>query len=325
MIALLVPGRAASYDRVPPDSLPRITLAEATPPRGVRLDPDYVRSLGSDRAAPSGAGRAADARLRDPVGHRHLPTTRSSRRPSSTSAPANPRVPMRASGWSAPLELFSGGGSSPRLPRAKAELEGARATESWNSAIRAALDIESAYYHVLGSRELREVARGRGRRAVEAAQGRARPGRQSGAAVQIRLAAARARAQPRRGSIAPPRRGTRSAPAGSGSGGSSGERGAVDAVPLDTRRRPRSSGHPAGRGDAGARAGPGVAGRPRRRAPGEARSSRRGRAPTCRRSRCRRRYSVFDDELFPNASERQLGGLQRCPFRSGTTATASSR
>src|SRR5690606_18279114 len=82
----------------------------------------------------------------------------------------------------AQYELFAGGRRIFELQRAKADLEGARASEL-EARFLAALSTERAFYDVLGGRELLATARDRTRRAEEQlATARARV--LSGAAVQ---------------------------------------------------------------------------------------------------------------------------------------------
>jgi outer membrane protein TolC len=80
------------------------------------------------------------------------------------------------------LELFTGGRRLAELSRARAELEGAQASEL-QARYAAALLIEGTYYEVLGLRQLLDVAKARYRRAEEGL-GVARARVVSGAAVQ---------------------------------------------------------------------------------------------------------------------------------------------
>lgn len=213
------------------DSLPRITLVEALA-QGVRLSPDYVRSLGSIGTAEWSRRAATLAFI--------VPSVTASTDYSlfstpqfnlGTGQPARTNASLRLAGS---LELFSGGRRLAELSRARAELEGAEASEVQARYI-AALIIEGTYYEVLGSRELLEVARSRERRAIEQlAVARARV--VSGAAVQsdslqlvlelneARVAQLRAEAAVRSTRLELGRR--------------VGRRGAVDAVPLDTAAVP---------------------------------------------------------------------------------------
>lgn len=209
------------------DSLPRITLAEALD-RGVRLSPDYVRSIGSISSAEWSRKAATLAFVIPSVtavtDYSFFSTPQFN---IGTGQPARNNASFRLFGS---LELFSGGRRLAEAARAKAELEGARATEI-QARYSAALDIEGSYYLVLGSRELLEVARGRERRALEQlAVARARV--VSGAAVQsdslqLVLELNEARVSLLRAEAAV--RSTRLV-----LGRLTGHRGAVDAVPLDT-------------------------------------------------------------------------------------------
>jgi len=209
------------------DSLPRITLAEALA-QGVRLSPDYVRSIGSISSA-EWSRKAAMLAFVIPsvtaVTDYSLFSTPQFN--VGTGQPATTNASFRLFGT---LELFTGGRRVAEVARAKAELEGAQATEV-QARYDAALNIEGSYYQVLGSRELLEVARGRERRAIEQlAVARARV--VSGAAVQsdslqVVLELNQARVSLLRAESAV--RSTRLE-----LGRLTGRRGAVDAVPLDT-------------------------------------------------------------------------------------------
>jgi outer membrane protein len=213
------------------DSLPRITLAEALA-QGVRLSPDYVRSIGSISSAEWSRKAATLAFIIPSV---TAVTDYGVFSPGqfnvATAQVASTNASLRLFGS---LEVFSGGRRIAEVARAKAELEGAHATEV-QSRYDAALNIEGTYYEVLGSRELLEVARGRERRATEQlAVARARV--VSGAAVQsdslqLVLELNEARVSLLRAEAAV--RSTRLQ-----LGRLTGRRGAVDAVPLDTTDMP---------------------------------------------------------------------------------------
>ncbi|HEX9895035.1 MAG TPA: TolC family protein [Gemmatimonadales bacterium] len=211
----------------PADSLPRVTLAEALA-QGVRLDPDYVRALGTIGPA-EWSRRAALITLVVPsvtassdfsffsIDQFNIGTGQQARRNASA------RIDAR-------LEIFTGGRKLAELSRARAELEGAQANEVLTRYL-SALFIEENYYDVLGGRELLDVAQGRLRRAEEGlAVARARV--VSGAAVQsdsLQLVLERNNAQ-----VARLRAEVALRSARLDLGRRIGRRGAVDAVALDT-------------------------------------------------------------------------------------------
>jgi outer membrane protein TolC len=209
------------------DSLPRITLAEALA-QGVRLSPEYVRSIGSISSAEWSRKAATLAFVVPSI---TAVTDYGEFSPAqfnvATATLVSSNATLRLFGT---LDLFTGGRRLAEVARAKAELEGAHATEI-QARYDAALNIEATYYEVLGSRELLEVARGRAQRAIEQlAVARARV--VSGAAVQsdslqlvlelneARVSLLRAEAAVRSSRLQ--------------LGRLTGRRGAVDAVPLDT-------------------------------------------------------------------------------------------
>lgn len=279
------------------DSLPRITLTEALA-QGVRLSPDYVRSIGSIGTAEWSRRAATFAFVIPSV----TATTDYSLFSTpqfniGTGQPTRTNASLRLFGS---LELFSGGRRLAELARARAELEGAQANEV-QARYFAALVIEGTYYEVLGSRELLEVARGRERRAIEQlAVARARV--VSGAAVQSdslqvvlelnesRVSLLRAEAAVRSARLELGRR--------------VGRRGAVDAVPLDTAAVPDL---PVTLPDAVTLAleqGPEyrVARANESQAAATLRARKGAYLPTLTASGS---YSVFDEYWFPNATRRK--------------------
>jgi outer membrane protein TolC len=174
MLGLLLALQAAV-----PDSLPRVTLAEALQ-RAARLDPNYVAALGQvDNAV--WARRSAfavfvlpsvtlttDATRTNPAGFNFVTFTRE---PNQVTSQVNARY-----------DLFTGGQKLAELSRSGAALEGAHASELV-ARFATALLTESDYYGVLADRELARVAQDRLRRARQGVSvARARV--QSGAAVQ---------------------------------------------------------------------------------------------------------------------------------------------
>jgi outer membrane protein TolC len=162
-----------------PDSIPRVTLAEALE-RASRLDPDYVAALGQVDNAEWGRRNAILAFI--------IPAITLS---TSYTEASSPQFNFGTGGFSkqfvqasatADYELFAGGRKVFELQRARADLEAARGSEL-QARFFAALATERAYYDVLGRRELLTTSRDRTRRAQEQfATARARV--LSGAAVQ---------------------------------------------------------------------------------------------------------------------------------------------
>ncbi len=161
------------------DSLPRVTLAEALQ-RAARLDPNYVRAVGSiDNSA--WARRAAITAMVLPSINLSTDYTAFSRDQFNvgTSAPARTSATMRID---ARYELFTGGRKLSEVSRTAADQESAIAGEV-QQRFQTALDTEADYYSVLSNRELLDVSRDRVRRAEEGfVTARARV--VSGAAVQ---------------------------------------------------------------------------------------------------------------------------------------------
>ncbi|MES2125083.1 MAG: TolC family protein [Gemmatimonadota bacterium] len=163
----------------PRDTLPMVTLREALQ-QAVRLDPDYVRALGTLNNAEAARRTALLVFL--------LPTVTASADYSQlstkqfnvgTGSAAN--ATGRAS-LDARYELFTGGRKLADAKRASADLESSAAGEL-GARFAAALEIERDYYGVLGARELHDVATQRLARAREAF-GTARARVVSGATVQ---------------------------------------------------------------------------------------------------------------------------------------------
>ena len=160
---LLVLAALAAPAAARADSLPRITLAEALG-RAARLDPNYVRALGSVDNA-SWARRAALAAFvlpaitiaTDYTGYSRSQFNVGTGAQASTSATA--RIDAR-------FELFTGFRKLADLGRTAADLESARAGEVQQRFVTA-LQTESDYYAVLSNHELRDVAQDRVRRAEE--------------------------------------------------------------------------------------------------------------------------------------------------------------
>jgi len=174
------------------DSIPALTLAEALD-RAVKLDPDYVRALGSVSEA-DWSRKAARVAFFAPSLTAGVDITKYDEKffnfgtlqLSATSVTGH---------FDARYELFSMRKIA-ELGRTQAELEGATATEVQRR-YAAALLTESAFYGVLADDELARVARGRAERA-EAQLRLARARVVSGAAVQsdsltVRLELVRAR------------------------------------------------------------------------------------------------------------------------------------
>ncbi len=178
MIAALLLQLAVAPVPVAADSFPIVTLAEALE-RSVRLDPDYVRALGSVSEAEWGR-KAARLAFFVPALSVSLDYTKYSKaffnigtfNQSSTSSTFSAE---------ARYEVFSARKFA-ELGRSQAELEAATATELQRR-YAAALFTESAYYAVLADEELARVARERATRAEDQLRvARARVA--SGAAVQ---------------------------------------------------------------------------------------------------------------------------------------------
>jgi outer membrane protein TolC len=163
---------------VPQDTIPTLTLAEALD-RAVKLNPDYVRALGSVSEA-DWARKAARVAFFVPTLSVSIDYSKYSQaffnigtfQQSTTSSTFS---------LDAQYEVFSIRKFT-ELGRTQAELESATATEVQRR-FAAALLTESAYYSVLADEELARVARGRAERAEEQFRlARARVA--SGAAVQ---------------------------------------------------------------------------------------------------------------------------------------------
>jgi outer membrane protein TolC len=163
MIHLVLAAALAAPAAAAPDSLPRITLAEALG-RASHLDPDYVRALGSVENA-GWARRAALAAFvlpsitlgTDYTGYSVSQFNVGTSAQAKTSATA--RVDAR-------FDLFTGFRKVADLGRTAADLESARAGVLQQRFLTALLT-ESDYYAVLSNHELRDVARDRVRRAQE--------------------------------------------------------------------------------------------------------------------------------------------------------------
>jgi outer membrane protein len=227
LLLILAAGTASPA----PDSLPSLTLAEALN-RAARLDPNYVRALGSAENA-AWARRAAISAMVLPAITVSTDYTAFSIQqfnvgigsPTKTSATA--RLEAR-------FELFTGFRKLSELGRTSADLESAQAGEVQQRFL-SALFTEADFYAVLSNRELLDVARDRVRRAGEQlVVARARV--LSGAAVQtdslqLLLELNRARVgllqEEAKLRVARLQLGRRV-----------GTPGGVDAVPLDTARAP---------------------------------------------------------------------------------------
>lgn len=219
MIGLLLVASLAA------DTLPRVTLAEALA-QGVRLQPNYVQALGAVSTAQWGRTAAMSAMVLPSITAATDYTRLSLEQfnlgiGQRTNTSASARVDAR-------LEVFTGGRKLAELSRARAELDGAQASEV-QARFAAALLIEASYYDVLGARQLLDVANARLRRAEEQLTvARARV--VSGAAVQsdslqVRLELTRSRVAALRAEAA-------LETARLELGRRIGRRGAVDAVPL---------------------------------------------------------------------------------------------
>lgn len=228
MLALLLALQAVAGA---PDSLPRITLAEALQ-HAARLDPNYVAALGQvDNAAwarrnafalfilPS-VTLQADATHTNPPGFNFVTFT--------------PEANAVTAQVTARYDLFTGGQKFAELSRSGAILEGSHAAEL-SQRFATALFTEANYYDVLASQELTRVGRERVRRA-ETQLGVARARVVSGAAVQtdslqllLELTRARVVQLAREGALRVARLQL---------GRRIGVDGPVDAVPLDAAPMP---------------------------------------------------------------------------------------
>jgi outer membrane protein TolC len=176
ILTLLVAAQVAAGGA---DSIPRVTLAEALQ-RSARLDPDYVGALGGVHTAQWGRLAALTAFVVPNV----TLSTNVQRSMPGTFIPAagtSLKTFVTAS-VTAQIDLFTGGQKIAAWQKARAELEGAHATEL-QTRFAAAVLTESDYYAALAAEELTRVATSRVRRAEEQlAVARARVA--SGAAVQ---------------------------------------------------------------------------------------------------------------------------------------------
>jgi outer membrane protein len=171
MLALLLALQVAA-----PDSLPRVTLAQALQ-QAARLDPNYVAALGQvDNAV--WARRSAFAVF-------VLPSVSVGANWSQVNPVGFSPVPLQTvvtAQLTARYDLFTGGQKIAELSRSAAALDGAHANELV-ARFATALLTESDYYAVLSARELARVTQDRLRRARQGVSvARARV--QSGAAVQ---------------------------------------------------------------------------------------------------------------------------------------------
>jgi outer membrane protein TolC len=157
LIACLVAAAALT------DSIPTITLREALT-RATRLDPNYLRAVGSIGSAEWARRSAISALVLPSVNlSTDLATYSTEIFNIGTAQPAKSIITARAD---ARYELFTGGRKVSDLRRVNAELETAKATEV-QAMFLTALGTEADYYAVLGGRELVDVARERLRRAEE--------------------------------------------------------------------------------------------------------------------------------------------------------------
>ena len=174
MLALLLALQVGA-----PDSLPRVTLAEALQ-RAAQLDPNYVSALGQVDNAVWGRRNAFAVFILPSV---TLNADLARPNPQSvnfvTFQPVRNQVTAQVT---ARYDLFTGGQKLAELTRSAAALEGAHASEL-AARFATGLSTESDYYAVLSDRELARVAQDRLRRAQQGVSvARARV--QSGAAVQ---------------------------------------------------------------------------------------------------------------------------------------------
>ena len=165
LLSLQVVSSQVPLDSIrPADSIPRITLSEALR-RSVRLDPDYVRTLGQIDNAEWGR-RAAMLAFFVPSRELGLDQTEYSRGFFNPANPADPTSTLVVGRATARYEVFSLRKFS-ELSRTKAEIASAEAGEL-EQRFQAALETESSYYDVLINRELAQVA---GERVERARQG----------------------------------------------------------------------------------------------------------------------------------------------------------
>lgn len=213
------------------DSVPRISLAEALS-RAARLDPSYVRSLGTVDNAAWARRAAMSAMVLPSISVSSDYTSFSTSQFNvGTGAPARTSATARID---ARFELFAGGRKFATLSQAGADLESARAGEQQQRFLTA-LTTEADYYSVLSNRELVDVSRDRVRRAQEQlVVARARV--LGGAAVQtdsLQLLLELNRAQ-----VGLLQDEARLRVARLVLGQRVGAQGGVDAMPLDTARAP---------------------------------------------------------------------------------------
>jgi len=174
MLALLLALQVAA-----PDSLPRVTLAEALR-RATGLDPNYVAAVGQlDNAV--WARRNAFAAFILPSVTLQADATRTNP-PGFNFVTFTPEANAVTAQVTARYDLFTGGQKLAELSRSAAFLDGSHASELAGR-FASALLTEATYYDVLSSRELARVGRERVRRA-ETQFGVARARVTSGAAVQ---------------------------------------------------------------------------------------------------------------------------------------------
>ncbi len=178
-VLLALQAVVPAADSTPPDSLPRISLAEAIR-RSTRFDPDYVQALGDIDNAEWGR-RAATLAFFVPSLELGLDETKFSEAFFNPSDPTNPTSTLVVGRASANYEVFSLRKFA-ELGRTRAELSSAEAGEL-EQRFQAALETESSYYDVLVNQELLRVSQERANRAREGL-GVARARVSSGAAVQ---------------------------------------------------------------------------------------------------------------------------------------------
>lgn len=178
MIAPLLLGLALLH-RAPQDTLPVVTLREALQ-QAVRLDPDYVRALGTLNNAEA-ARRTARLVFLLPTVSASADYSQLSTKQFNVGTGSAANATGRAS-LDARYELFTGGRKLADAKRASADLESSAAGEL-GARFAAALAVERDYYGVLGASELHDVATQRLARAREAF-GTARARVVSGATVQ---------------------------------------------------------------------------------------------------------------------------------------------